>query len=1248
MVDSLYPYIRTYAHAEIKKTFEVEKTFMAEATKAIGSTETGIALVLDQPAPLQNGELEVEFKADVIVQLSKAVPQLQSALRNAKITVPSNPERLLLVMQTGLLEGGAVAAVEALTKAIAPTWSVQQSESWSYCGAAATAELERAFEAREETADLKVGEVKYHVKFDYTSKSGRHPTERLDKEVGLHPDVKRRGQLRVRTQGRVITGASVASTLPSFLKVFELYDVDIGKHPPLFTGVAHYDADNIGEQIILDFDVVWCSNIRGGLRAGISDWLSTSVSFGNVSFRGTLRVVLSPLVEVLPCFGNLEVSFVTAPDISFDLFVGDFPILGLPFLSATVDWFVQQQVATTMLEPTRIRTEILSKEDMKTGMPKVGFGILRLELISAQNLRNADFLGKSDPMVVMMLHHEPPVTQESKCINNTLNPKWNEHFEYIVDFRDAMFSFNIYDIDTKIGGGVSKRLGGNGTNKKFLGQCELMLTDLTDNQPEERVMTLRRKQQDVGSVKFMMELKPFTDATDPAILDPELRPPGSLGVFSVTIKYLQDLPLKAAKIKCTVGSTSFVRSIKDDKHLSKRMTFLVRHLHNEKLVLVVQKPGGDGLGRIEIPCARMLDRDDRLLELFSLDAAVTGKVMLELSLRTVQHASKPVRKHLEGLSQIGVVRCRLLSAQQLPNIERFSKSDPFVDMTINQNGHSQTQRSTYKNNDLNPVWNEHFEFVVSTLQDTLHFIVQDYGNNTFRDSVLGECQFNLLQLKDRANILVEREFDLSHPSKPDKGAGTLTVELEYKPFLKENLDANAYDESHWSSGVAFLNITDLDNTPFADPVFSVEGGINGEVNPAINVPFHVSIHNFSGSLKITASDRNLSALKKGLKGLTKGLSTGLGAAKGLIPRMSGKDQQPRLSGGDFEGPGTTSTGVCQKRFKDMLPFASEPSQFRCKLNGLTSGEVTVAMIMRTVTPGRTGRIGPEVHLGKKGDARRSAFALSEEGSARQSLEAAPPPSGEPSVGREELLEVRLEEDKLGQTPEEAEEEELKAPWVPSGPGTLTIEVVKCENLPAATNDSQASPYVSIRLKSRSTHKVYKDKTQTKKLTRNPLYGQSGGQTVFKIAGGLVDYEIDVVVKHHGTFRKDFLARCDPAIEMTDETPINPSNATALDFGVEPPGPARTTVPPIGQTCKYRLAPSGFVYLKVIDFEADQERAKVRADFGGERELDYDQDFADLSYATTVSSSTIAGSSPGNTPERGPRTMKKKDSNLSLI
>ena len=57
----------------------------------------------------------------------------------------------------------------------------------------------------------------------------------------------------------------------------------------------------------------------------------------------------------------------------------------------------------------------------------------------------------------------------------------------------------------------------------------------------------------------------------------------------------------------------------------------------------------------------------------------------------------------------GILRVTLASASNLRNVDRIGTSDPYAVLTVG----SLKKHSTVKDNNLNPVWNETFEFPVT-------------------------------------------------------------------------------------------------------------------------------------------------------------------------------------------------------------------------------------------------------------------------------------------------------------------------------------------------------------------------------------------------------------------------------------------------------------------------------------------------------------------------------------------------------
>ncbi|KAG9156024.1 hypothetical protein Leryth_012091 [Lithospermum erythrorhizon] len=83
-------------------------------------------------------------------------------------------------------------------------------------------------------------------------------------------------------------------------------------------------------------------------------------------------------------------------------------------------------------------------------------GVLSITVISAENLPSADFLGKSDPFVVLIMKKSDQ-RKKTRVLNNTLNPVWNQTFDFVVeDGLHELLVVEIWDHDVfrkdKLGG----------------------------------------------------------------------------------------------------------------------------------------------------------------------------------------------------------------------------------------------------------------------------------------------------------------------------------------------------------------------------------------------------------------------------------------------------------------------------------------------------------------------------------------------------------------------------------------------------------------------------------------------------------------------------------------------------------------------------------------------------------------------------------------------------------------------------
>ena len=160
--------------------------------------------------------------------------------------------------------------------------------------------------------------------------------------------------------------------------------MDIGKIPPRIDGVTLYTVDE--NRIILDLDIFF----EGDLRLSIS-LMKISAGLSDVKLSGKLRCVLH-LVDVLPLVGSVEVMFLQAPGLDFDLH-GAANFLDLPGLHGMIRSVVTEAVKTQLVYPNKV-TILTSEDDLKCQMllPKP-VGVVRLTIIEAANLPETDFGG---------------------------------------------------------------------------------------------------------------------------------------------------------------------------------------------------------------------------------------------------------------------------------------------------------------------------------------------------------------------------------------------------------------------------------------------------------------------------------------------------------------------------------------------------------------------------------------------------------------------------------------------------------------------------------------------------------------------------------------------------------------------------------------------------------------------------------------------------------------------------------------
>ncbi|KAG8066460.1 hypothetical protein GUJ93_ZPchr0004g39451 [Zizania palustris] len=138
------------------------------------------------------------------------------------------------------------------------------------------------------------------------------------------------------------------------------------------------------------------------------------------------------------------------------------------------------------------------------------------------------------------------------------------------------------------------------------------------------------------------------------------------------------------------------------------------------------------------------------------------------------------------LKPVGTLEVKLVQARDLTNKDLIGKSDPFAIVYVRPLP-DKMKRSKTINNDLNPIWNEHFEFIIEDA-DTQNVTVKIYDDDGIQESELIGCaQVGLKDLQPGKvkDIWLKLVKDLEI-QRDRKDRGQVHLELLYCPFdMKE-------------------------------------------------------------------------------------------------------------------------------------------------------------------------------------------------------------------------------------------------------------------------------------------------------------------------------------------------------------------------------------------------------------------------------------------------------------------------------
>lgn len=173
---------------------------------------------------------------------------------------------------------------------------------------------------------------------------------------------------------------------PGFMSDLSLHTVHLGTNAPIFSAVQTFTPRKLGERFIIDLDLFWATDLTVSVR-GKAGPASLTVTVRDFSIQGTLRIEMTPLITVYPCFAGMNISFTKKPEIDLNVFLSGIPLLSVPGLRNTIMGIVDSQIAPMLVYPSVIEVPMIEyNSDMlisalASGPP--GAGILRVRVVKA-------------------------------------------------------------------------------------------------------------------------------------------------------------------------------------------------------------------------------------------------------------------------------------------------------------------------------------------------------------------------------------------------------------------------------------------------------------------------------------------------------------------------------------------------------------------------------------------------------------------------------------------------------------------------------------------------------------------------------------------------------------------------------------------------------------------------------------------------------------------------------------------------
>eukprot|EP00090_Calanus_glacialis_P001213 TRINITY_DN10844_c0_g1_i1.p1 TRINITY_DN10844_c0_g1~~TRINITY_DN10844_c0_g1_i1.p1 ORF type:complete len:634 (-),score=188.89 TRINITY_DN10844_c0_g1_i1:498-2399(-) len=259
---------------------------------------------------------------------------------------------------------------------------------------------------------------------------------------------------------------------------FKLKDLILGSVPARIGGIKVYDRNTGRDEIVMDIEIIYGGDARVKFSVQKMD-----CEINQVNFRATARLVIKPLMDVLPLIGGLEFYFISMPSMDYNL--GGMANVGeIPGISNMIRSVLDSIIRKGFVWPNRFNFFLplesvahLHKQGFALPSPQ---GVLTILIREGRDLVKKDkhlMGGKSDPYVVLNIG-ETKISFVDQYVDSDVNPVWNYVAEFPIEEPSGLaLNLEVFDFDS-------------GSDDDFMGRSSINIESFVETGSYEHWLTL--------------------------------------------------------------------------------------------------------------------------------------------------------------------------------------------------------------------------------------------------------------------------------------------------------------------------------------------------------------------------------------------------------------------------------------------------------------------------------------------------------------------------------------------------------------------------------------------------------------------------------------------------------------------------------------------------------------------------------------------------------------------------------------